>query len=321
MIHVVKHGVAFCGAGMPSDWPAGDRLVMFNDPPEEFGQVTCWRCLYAYFYYYSEEGLCRCDCVTWTWDDACAWAACDGCNQLALKPTLTRILEGALADLQADRCDHLLAKELRYIGLGKAERVNTALLQFRRRPTAPAEPSVRVRVVSIDDKPVVGPAWTTTESGEHIPEPDRPVAEVANLLRKMFDENVEARRYISTLLGGRAGQRTPGQGAIPDHSDEGPSDMIGSGPVRQFTRRGAAMTDEETMALCAIRYCIGRSSYIVVDGVTWARRWGGQSEQVRAILIRDLREATDQCDRGFSCLGMPMDEREWRAVLADLRAL
>lgn len=72
--------------------------------------------------------------------------------------------------------------------------------------------------------------------------------------------------------------------------------------------------DVESMAICAIRYTIGRRSYIVSDGQRWAREWGIKSKWVRDVIRRDLREA---CDR-HGALGDQGDEEGWRSVLADL---
>ena len=84
-------------------------------------------------------------------------------------------------------------------------------------------------------------------------------------------------------------------------------------------------TDAASMAICAIRYCIGRRSYIVVDGVRWARDWGRRSAWVRGVIIQDLEALVKRADRepgaGMACLGDAGDEREWRAVLAELRAM
>ena len=77
------------------------------------------------------------------------------------------------------------------------------------------------------------------------------------------------------------------------------------------------MTDEELMALCAIRYSMPRKSYIVSDGIRWARKYGTQSAQARTVLIRDIREAAS-CTYGF---GTETDRAEWLAVLAELEAL
>lgn len=81
------------------------------------------------------------------------------------------------------------------------------------------------------------------------------------------------------------------------------------------------MSDAESMAICAIRYTIGRQSYIVDDGQRWAREWGAKSERVRDVIRRDLREYVRRCDNGFPLLGDTHDEAGWRAVLADLDAM
>lgn len=88
----------------------------------------------------------------------------------------------------------------------------------------------------------------------------------------------------------------------------------------------AAMTsDQEAMAICAIRYTIGRQSYIVSQGQSWALRYGAQSKHVRDVIVRDLREAVERCDDavtgGWRALGMEQDERGWRDVLAKLEAM
>jgi hypothetical protein len=81
------------------------------------------------------------------------------------------------------------------------------------------------------------------------------------------------------------------------------------------------MSDQESMAICAIRYTIGRSSYIVSDGQRWAREWGEKSKWVRDVIRRDLREEVQRCDDGFPMLGEAVDEAGWRSVLADLDAM
>lgn len=87
--------------------------------------------------------------------------------------------------------------------------------------------------------------------------------------------------------------------------------------------------DAESMALCAIRYCIGRRSYIVRSGHAWARDWGRRSAWVRDVIRRDLREAAARCDRELAgdskypneWLGDPHDEAGWRDVLRELDVL
>ncbi len=80
--------------------------------------------------------------------------------------------------------------------------------------------------------------------------------------------------------------------------------------------------DELTMALCAIRYTIGRQSYIVSDGIVWARKYGTASPRVCDVIIRDIEEAIDRVNKGFkAALGSDLDARAWREVLADLKKI
>lgn len=83
------------------------------------------------------------------------------------------------------------------------------------------------------------------------------------------------------------------------------------------------MGDAESMAICAIRYTIGRQSYIVPQGYAWAREWGAKSAWVRRTIIDDLRGLVEKCDRGpVGCwLGSPGDKDGWREVLAELQAM
>lgn len=89
-------------------------------------------------------------------------------------------------------------------------------------------------------------------------------------------------------------------------------------------------SEMESMAICAIRYCIGRQSYIVGSGIEWAREWGAKSAHVRDVIRHDLRDLVGKCERrdtsteggsGVPWLGAKHDEKEWRAVLADLDAM
>ena len=76
--------------------------------------------------------------------------------------------------------------------------------------------------------------------------------------------------------------------------------------------------DEESMAICAIRYTMGRRSYVVAEGQAWALKWGKKSKWVRDVIRRDLRDAINLCDQGTETLGDKMDEKGWRDVLYQL---
>lgn len=93
-------------------------------------------------------------------------------------------------------------------------------------------------------------------------------------------------------------------------------------PDRKRIETMTQPTDLDAMAVCAIRYAIGRQSYIVGDAARWARDYGAKSGWVRGVVIRDLQEAAEREDRGLKgALGGEMDAKVWRAVLAELQAL
>ncbi len=91
----------------------------------------------------------------------------------------------------------------------------------------------------------------------------------------------------------------------------------------QDTETFARRVDADMLALSAIRYCMGRSSYIVARGVAWARRFGASSAFVRRNVIDDIEVAIQRGARGveWNTLGEEAFAREWKAVLAELKAL
>ena len=81
--------------------------------------------------------------------------------------------------------------------------------------------------------------------------------------------------------------------------------------------------EEAGMAICAIRYTLGRRSYVVSDGIRWAREYGRKYLAVRRTVIRDIEAAIEQKDQlpEYQPLGDEMDERGWRAVLVELKEM
>lgn len=72
------------------------------------------------------------------------------------------------------------------------------------------------------------------------------------------------------------------------------------------------------MALAAVRYCLGRMSYIVGDCVDWlVEQWPNISESTRKTIARDVDEAIKLDDedrmqrREHKRLGMDMDREQW----------
>ena len=79
----------------------------------------------------------------------------------------------------------------------------------------------------------------------------------------------------------------------------------------------------ELMAIAAVRYCIGRQSYIVGDCVDWLiEGWPALQESTRNIIQRDIDRAFDSDDQNridgleYKALGMDIDRAEWERVRA-----
>ena len=81
----------------------------------------------------------------------------------------------------------------------------------------------------------------------------------------------------------------------------------------------------DLMATAAVRYCLGRSSYIVGDCVDWLlANWERFEPGCRLVILRDISEAIQRDDeareRGdqYLPLGMDMDRREWERAAAEI---
>lgn len=79
------------------------------------------------------------------------------------------------------------------------------------------------------------------------------------------------------------------------------------------------------MAMCAVRYCIGRMTYVVSDCCDWLRAvWPHLREHTRNIIRRDIDEAIDDDDKALAQgmsrrrIGMQCDSDQWRRVARDL---
>lgn len=80
------------------------------------------------------------------------------------------------------------------------------------------------------------------------------------------------------------------------------------------------MTNEETMALCAIRYARNSGSYyITLHGKAWAISWGRRSKNLRDVIIHDLEYDFSRCDDGVNVFADKENEKVWRGVLKELR--
>ena len=78
----------------------------------------------------------------------------------------------------------------------------------------------------------------------------------------------------------------------------------------------------DIMAVAAVRYCMGRSSYIVGDCADWLKEnWQEISDRAKQTITRDLRNALDQDDhdritkQAHNHLGHDMDKAIWLDVM------
>ena len=77
----------------------------------------------------------------------------------------------------------------------------------------------------------------------------------------------------------------------------------------------------DLMAIAAVRYCLGRMTYIVGDCCDWLRQvWTELEPGAQHVIQRDIEEAFKRDDeareRGeqYKPLGMDMDRRGWEKV-------
>ena len=80
------------------------------------------------------------------------------------------------------------------------------------------------------------------------------------------------------------------------------------------------MTDEELILICAVRYALGRMSYVVsvVCGYV-AGKHRELSPECLNIIIRDIEEEIEMCHKIGRTCGMECDEREWLWLLETLK--
>lgn len=71
----------------------------------------------------------------------------------------------------------------------------------------------------------------------------------------------------------------------------------------------------------AVRYALGRSTYIVSSTCSLIRRHlKDLSYAHKLVLSRDIQSALDHAHREGHTLGMDMDDREWKEILEELKA-
>ena len=80
------------------------------------------------------------------------------------------------------------------------------------------------------------------------------------------------------------------------------------------------MSHEEQILICAVRYALGRMSYIVgVVAEYVAVKQSGLSKECINIIIRDIEEELKRYHDAGQLLGMECDERTWKNLLKVLK--
>lgn len=81
------------------------------------------------------------------------------------------------------------------------------------------------------------------------------------------------------------------------------------------------MTTGEQILICAVRYALGRQSYIVsvVCGYVADKR-KTLSQNCLNVIIRDIEDELERFHEAGQTLGMECDERDWKKLLQILKA-
>lgn len=72
------------------------------------------------------------------------------------------------------------------------------------------------------------------------------------------------------------------------------------------------MSNEEQILICAVRYALGRMSYIVSDVCEYVRfKKDELSDECKKIIVRDIKDEYQFYHRQGQMLGMECDEEKW----------
>lgn len=80
------------------------------------------------------------------------------------------------------------------------------------------------------------------------------------------------------------------------------------------------MTQEELILMCAVRYALGRMSYIVSVVCDYIKvKHKNLSQYCINIIIRDIEEELERYHNSGHTLGMECDEKQWVQLLNFLK--
>lgn len=79
------------------------------------------------------------------------------------------------------------------------------------------------------------------------------------------------------------------------------------------------ITPDEQILICAVRYALGRMSYVVGDVVDYVHyKRERLSSECKRIIVRDIQEELEKYHGVGHALGMECDERKWVALMEEL---
>ena len=75
-------------------------------------------------------------------------------------------------------------------------------------------------------------------------------------------------------------------------------------------------SDTGAIVLCALRYCMGRQTYMPSLVIEWAKRhWASLRDNDKALILRDVSRAVEECEDEHQSLGAAMDVVTWQNFL------
>lgn len=79
--------------------------------------------------------------------------------------------------------------------------------------------------------------------------------------------------------------------------------------------------DQDFVAVSAVRYALGRRTYVVGETCAWLmRHWRGIDTRAQDIIVCDLDEALALDESGDQKIGMECDRHEWKKLRAFIDA-
>ena len=80
------------------------------------------------------------------------------------------------------------------------------------------------------------------------------------------------------------------------------------------------MSHEEQILICAVRYALGRMSYIVGTVCDYVKSKRNElSDNFKNIIIKDIEESVEYHHRTGQTVGMECDEKQWVQLLNFLK--